>query len=978
MFEMKIDFIRTVCNHEHYVAFSLPVRKCVSNINEFTDIKYEFVLSDQYRQLHFLSGVMLGQLFSSLNENKELRKQAIRMFRHLLMKHAYDDRYNDKKIKMARVTSLYIPFIDILIENMSRILSTPTPNNSSSQLQPKNALSSLADTSSSSAAPGPASSTSGSILSRAVSSITNQTLVNSHNLSSSASMANGSLYAFNLEQGLHRLMGNDPLAAIAGIVNPNKLQDNLDHLISDTDSLSSADDPHFKGKRTSSSILTSNSSTANSDNANTILTNSESAATASSIVKSIQMTRKDKFDSQEVKDLLLCTIFILGNISEDAFLGLWFNYDDAELVEFLRLLDLCLKTFRYRGKQNIQRLNVISKGGQEIRFKSPIMRAVGSESGESVLVESNLCHQVSSTVVSILSLVLVHQKEKICENNGENAVTHRLVELYFQLLQSNQSKSIRLKVLASLRHLINASCCIFINGQSVICSSLCIELLKCFNSNLDVIRQEACVVLYLLMRKNYEMTKMKSIARVHSQTIISVSQLIGQMKLKESVRVIECLSLLNQLAAKDQTLSQTRFAFECQDLTRRIRNIFQATSQMNSYYADPESLVDCQYSLAKSYANCVELRKTWLESMATLHISDKNYSEAAHCYLHIAAQVAENLKHQGLYTLGLNVFKKISPNIELEEEMILKNSEMFTDGDIFSMKDLNEVVYTQSHLLDYLCKSAEMFKLSERYEFLPDIFKLAVAIYEPSRDYVHLQQMHLNIQKAYSYLAERDQKSKDKPLASFYRVSFFGKLFEQENNKVYIYKEPSNTKLFEVCDRIRKLYARRYGDENSVEILCDSRKPSELKLDTNCKNYIQITYVQPYFEPADVEAHRSLSYFERNNNLKQFFYETPYQLPAAGSESLDQLPHNDLLTLCKRKFILETANWFPYVKKRILVIYEKPIDLNPLETAIDEICQKVKDFEQIVHKKDLTLLELYLQGGIMPQVNNYLVLLEHF
>jgi len=73
--------------------------------------------------------------------------------------------------------------------------------------------------------------------------------------------------------------------------------------------------------------------------------------------------------------------------------------------------------------------------------------------------------------------------------------------------------------------------------------------------------------------------------------------------------------------------------------------------------------------------------------------------------------------------------------------------------------------------------------------------------------------------------------------------------------------------------------------------------------------------------------------------------------------------------LCKRKIILETSHWFPYVKKRILVVYETPIDLNPLETAIDELKQKVDDFELILRKKDLTLLELYLQGGIMPQVN---------
>lgn len=57
------------------------------------------------------------------------------------------------------------------------------------------------------------------------------------------------------------------------------------------------------------------------------------------------------------------------------------------------------------------------------------------------------------------------------------------------------------------------------------------------------------------------------------------------------------------------------------------------------------------------------------------------------------------------------------------------------------------------------------------------------------------------------------------------------------------------------------------------------------------------------------------------------------------------------------------------MKKRILVIYETPIDLNPLETAIDELKQKIDDLEHILKKKDLTLLELYLQGGIMPQVH---------
>ncbi len=50
-------------------------------------------------------------------------------------------------------------------------------------------------------------------------------------------------------------------------------------------------------------------------------------------------------------------------------------------------------------------------------------------------------------------------------------------------------------------------------------------------------------------------------------------------------------------------------------------------------------------------------------------------------------------------------------------------------------------------------------------------------------------------------------------------------------------------------------------------------------------------------------------------------------------------------------------------------MYEKTLDLNPLETAVDELKQKSEEFEQIIRKKDLTLLDLVLQGSIIPQVH---------
>lgn len=52
-----------------------------------------------------------------------------------------------------------------------------------------------------------------------------------------------------------------------------------------------------------------------------------------------------------------------------------------------------------------------------------------------------------------------------------------------------------------------------------------------------------------------------------------------------------------------------------------------ATAQMKEHERDPEMLVDLQYSLAKSYASTPELRKTWVDSMARIHVKNGDLSE---------------------------------------------------------------------------------------------------------------------------------------------------------------------------------------------------------------------------------------------------------------------------------------------------------------------------------------------------------------
>lgn len=58
--------------------------------------------------------------------------------------------------------------------------------------------------------------------------------------------------------------------------------------------------------------------------------------------------------------------------------------------------------------------------------------------------------------------------------------------------------------------------------------------------------------------------------------------------------------------------------------------------------------------------------------------------------------------------------------------------------------------------------------------------------------------------------------------------------------------------------------------------------------------WLQITYVQPYFDDEELELRPTL--FEQNNNIRRFIYETPFTVSGKA--------HGSHTEQCKRKTIL--------------------------------------------------------------------------
>ncbi|KAM6448572.1 dedicator of cytokinesis protein 9 isoform 2-T2 [Liasis olivaceus] len=929
LFEFKFEFLRAVCNHEHYIPLNLPMPFGKGRIQRYQDLQLDYSLSDDFCKHHFLVGLLLREVGNALQEFREIRQIAIGVLKNLMIKHSFDDRYISRS-HQARIATLYLPIFGLLIENVHRIDVkdiSPFPINASSSGAKDESLN----------------------LSAANPLVTPQKPVNA------------------LDSSLQK----DLFGAISGIASPYTCStpnvnyvrnaDSRGSLIS-TDSGNSLPEKH-------------------GEKSNSLDKNQQASISGSSVV------RCDKLDQAEIRSLLMCFLHVLKSMSEDALFTYWNKASTSELMDFFTITEVCLHQFQYMGKRYIARnqeglgpivhdrksqtlpvsrnrtgmmharLQQLSSLDNSLSFSHSYGHSEADVLHQSLL-EANIATEVGLTILDTLSLFTMAFKNQLLKDDGHNPLMKKVFDVYLCFLQKNQSETALKNVFNALRTLIFKFPSTFYEGRADMCSSLCCEILKCCNSKLSSIRTEASQLLYFLMKNNFDYTKKKSFVRTHLQVIISVSQLIADVAGIGGTRFQQSLSIINNCANSDRLIKHTAFPSDVKDLTKRIRTVLMATAQMKEHENDPEMLVDLQYSLAKSYASTPELRKTWLDSMAKIHVKNGDFSEAAMCYVHVAALVAEYLLRKGMFRQGCNSFRVITPNIDEEASM---------------MEDvgMQDVHFNEEVLMELLEQCADGLWKAERYELIADIYKLIIPVYEKRRDFEKLAHLYDTLHRAYSKVTEVMHTGK-RLLGTYFRVAFFGQqyqftdsetdvegFFEDEDGKEYIYKEPKLTSLSEISQRLQKLYSDKFGSEN-VRMIQDSDKVNPKDLDSKYA-YIQVTHVVPYFEEKELQERKTE--FERNHNIRRFMFEMPFTQLGKRRGGVEEQ--------CKRRIILTVINCFPYVKKRIPIMYQQYKDLSPIEVAIDEMNKKNAELRQLCSSTevDMIKLQLKLQGSVSVQVN---------
>ncbi|XP_030838046.1 dedicator of cytokinesis protein 11 isoform X16 [Strongylocentrotus purpuratus] len=1016
LFEMKFELLRVVCSHEHYIALNLPLTKkgqqtkqfkvagsAVQSVggrakanqkpaqkpkayggnfrkyvpfrqgkDQYKDLKYDYSLTEEYCQNHFLAGLLLREVGVALHDVTEVRQHGIRVLRNLLAKHSADDRYHSKQ-HQARIATLYLPLISIILENVHRLAKDlpqtigPATNLNGGQNENVFDLSTLSQVSTDSSQGHQGHERSNSVSSSSKS----RSLQRDSNVLDIIAGRGNQIKADHTFWRSHSPTRPSDKPKSASQYN------SMGYLAipGGTPSISTPRPLTDKDRTGSSSSLTSNTSMSpgqihvNGNATHTSLSDtsidghgpvsrSHSRSKSSAIIF-------DKLLDHEIKDLLVSFLYIIKNVNEEVLLGWWSQSSEGDQLKLFDVLELCLQHFRYVGKKTIMQSKLREKPTSSERSRTlpvnikrlpqtrslievgdlPLVAALTeSDAGQRINQEANLAAECGMIILDVLGLYCINFRTAMDSGDGNNPLMRKVIDIFTSFLHTGQSESTLKNVFSSLRLFLNRFPVPLFKGTANLCGDLCLALLKNLNSKLVSTRNEACALLYLLMRSNFEFTTRKDFVRVHLQVIISVASLIGEAN---SSHFQESLATINNYANSDKGMQHTAFPSQVKDLTKKIRTVLMATAQMKEHEKDPEMLVDLQYKLAKSYASTPELRRTWLDSMARIHIENGNYSEAAHCYIHIAALIAEYLKRKGTYSQGVQAFRSISPNIEGEEKGIKSDSGM------------QDVQYTEDNLLAELELCAEGLQKAERYESMGEVYKLIIPFYEKKRDFQRLALAYGKLSKAYEKVMKLQGTGK-LLLGNYFRVAFFGQHFEEDDGKEYIYKEPKVTTLQSICERLQALFSDKFGSEN-VQLIRDSNK---VNIDTlkPAIAYIQVTFVKPFFDERELAERRTI--FERSNNIRRFVFEMPYTKKGTARSGAveDQF---------KRKTILTTSHTFPYITKRIQVVYQQSQEFNPLQVAVEELQVKVKEMNEVLDMEnvDMKRLQLLLQGSVSVQVN---------
>ncbi|KAM9810327.1 dedicator of cytokinesis protein 8 [Neosynchiropus ocellatus] len=899
LISMRLEFLRILCSHEHYLNLSLffsspasaPASPCPSissqssgscSFHEQQRIMGLFELSPEFKHQHYLTGLLLTELSAALDvesEGGKVQRKSINAIYSLLCSHDLDHRCIKTDVR-AKVAALYLPLVGIIIDSTNYLDFTVSDSRGG-----KNKTGGPEDD-----------------------------LGSATPINQSVAMA--------IAGNPFSTLGRNALVSMASM-------------------------------------------------------HSKSVATLA---------------ADTSRHLLVCFLWVMKNADRSLIQRWTIDMPPSQLNKLLELLTICVSCFEYRGHQSSDKVSTqalqksqqaklqleqallggIGARGQMMRRVGGMDRTLGqrenlrwrkdltqwrqtndrhdktkAELDQEALISGNLATETNLIVLDLLETIVQAVPLADCKDS----VVGGVLKVLLHSLTCNQSTTFLSHTFSTLRSLVVKFGELLFEEEAEQCADLCQKVLQYCSSPVDENRSQACATLYLIMRYSY--SNASNFSRVKMQVTMSLASLVGKSSDFQEEYLRRSLRTILAYAEEDTEMQSTQLPSQVDELLRNLNSILSDTVKMREFQEDPEMLMDLMYRIAKGYQTSPDLRLTWLQNMAEKHNNRKCYTESAMCLVHAAALVAEYLSmledHKYL-PVGSVTFQSISSNV-LEESAVSDDILSPDEDGVCSGR-----YFTESGLVGLLEQAAELFSNGGLYEAVNEVYKIIIPILEANRDFRKLASTHDKLQRAFDNIIQKGHK---RMFGTYFRVGFYGAKFGDLDEREFIYKEPGITHLPEISHRLENFYSQCFGDDTLVMIK-DSTPVDKKQLNPN-KGYIQITFVEPYFD--DYEMKDRLTNFEKNFNLRRFMYTTPFTKSGR--------PRGELNEQYKRKTILTTMHAFPYIKTRINVIQKEEFDLTPIEVAIEDMQKKTRELAVATHREqpDAKMLQMLLQGSVGATVN---------
>uniref|UniRef100_A0A803YEM4 DOCKER domain-containing protein n=1 Tax=Meleagris gallopavo TaxID=9103 RepID=A0A803YEM4_MELGA len=605
---LRLDFLRIICSHEHYVTLNLPcslltppaspspsVSSATSQSSGFSTnvqdqkIANMFELSVPFRQQHYLAGLVLTELAVILDPDAEglfgLHKKVINMVHNLLSSHDSDPRYADPQVK-ARVAMLYLPLIGVIMETVPQLYDFTESHNQRGRP--------------SCVAADDYEGESGSMISQTVAMAIAGTSVpqltrqhSTFSTESSRSLLICLLWVLkNADESVLQKWFTD-----LSVLQLNRLLDLLYLCVSCFE---------YKGKKV--------------------------------------FERMNSLTFKKSKDMRAkLEEAILGSIGAR-----------QEMVRRSRGQLGNQENLRWRKDMTHWRQNTekLDKSRAEIEHEA--------------LIDGNLATEANLIILDTLEIVV----QTVSVTESKESILGGVLKVLLHSMACNQSALYLQHCFATQRALVSKFPELLFEEETEQCADLCLRLLRHCSSSISTIRSHASASLYLLMRQNFEIGN--NFARVKMQVTMSLSSLVGTSQNFNEEFLRRSLKTILTYAEEDLELRETTFPDQVQDLVFNLHMILSDTVKMKEHQEDPEMLIDLMYRIAKGYQNSPDLRLTWLQNMAGKHSERSNHAESAQCLVHSAALVAEYLsmlEDRKYLPVGCVTFQNISSNV-LEESAV--------------------------------------------------------------------------------------------------------------------------------------------------------------------------------------------------------------------------------------------------------------------------------------------------------------------